>query len=412
MNKQDNRISIKLSPKLAKLLRNIAFEKNKIYGGQGSITGLLRSVALKELLFSPSTADAKLPESSGIFFCFSEQGEILYIGKSDNLRHRWQNQNQELKRLLEAGALGIVWLEIAADTDEITETLVNVLHPMLNNWQGNAQSILKIPQAIKGNLANLASQHHKTDIANLLEAIANEQLMLFTPFTSGEQQALIRGISALIEKSDYADANLLLGGIMQFFDEQAPINEEIARLNELKLPWVQEVTELIEKRQSFQLSTDKHTYHCRYAEFWTAPVAEQRTYLRCWVENIFNSDEPPQLKHNRIFRLDKKTVIQTLPNTPWNHQGLDTIEVTLYLTSSFKYTPKAEDISCKIIRYQNNQYLEVIKKVNSVFWLFQTIQRYGDRAIVVSPSYVRERFVEQLRNLTRLYENFSKNPPT
>ncbi|QLE46387.1 WYL domain-containing protein (plasmid) [Nostoc sp. C052] len=410
MIKPDRRISIKVPRTLEKTLRNVAFAKNKIYGGRGSITALLQSVASRELLFMPLTADANLPEVSGIFFCYDEEGQVLYIDKSENLKHRWQDSNLELADILNRGGVGVAWMEISPTSlTEISDILINLLHPQLNYANEDFSAILKIPETVKENLANLVNEQKKENIGDLLAAIATKKLMLFPTITEGQQKALVRGISSLVEKSNYEDANLLLLIAKQLFSENAPINAELARLSEMQLPWVLEVAGLIEKQQSFTLITDRHSYCCRYAEFWNAPVGEQRTYLRCWVENIFNSDEPAELKHNRIFRLDKTSRIQPLPNTAWNYQGLDEIEVKLYLSSSFRYTPKPEDVSIKTIEYQKSQYLEVIKRVNSVFWFFQTIQRYGDRVIVFSPTYVRQRFVDQLRNLTRLYEEFEKN---
>lgn len=409
--KPDKRISIKIPRSSEKSLRNIAFSKNKIYGGKGSITALLQSVASLELLFMPLATDANLPEVSGVFFCCNDQGEILYIDKSENLKHRWRDRESQLKDIFSGGGVGVVWIEIPLHLlNQISENLIDLLHPRLNYQSGEPHGVLKIPQSVQENLANLVKYQKKADIPDLLEAIASNKLRLFSAPTEGEQKAFIRAVSALVEKSSYEDANLLLPLAKQIFREETPINEELARLSEIQLPWVQEVAELIQKQQAFTLITDRHSYCCRYAEFWNAPVGEQRTYLRCWVENIFNSDEPTELKHNRIFRLDKKSRIQPLPSISWNYQGLDEINVTLYLMPNFKYTPKPEDISIKTVEYQKSQYLEVVKRVHSAFWLFQTIQRYGDRVIVVSPTYIRQRFVDQLHNLVHLYEDFDKKP--
>jgi predicted DNA-binding protein len=74
-----------------------------------------------------------LPEVSGIYFVINNQGVIQYIGKSINLKQRWQ-QHHRLSQLEELPDIKIAWLEVSDHSLllEIERALIHWFKPSLN----------------------------------------------------------------------------------------------------------------------------------------------------------------------------------------------------------------------------------------------------------------------------------------
>jgi excinuclease UvrABC nuclease subunit len=74
-----------------------------------------------------------LPEDPGIYFAIDSLGVIQYIGKSVNLRRRWEGHHR-LKQLKNVGDIKIAWLTVsdAHLLPAIEEALIDRFNPRLN----------------------------------------------------------------------------------------------------------------------------------------------------------------------------------------------------------------------------------------------------------------------------------------
>jgi predicted DNA-binding transcriptional regulator YafY len=116
------------------------------------------------------------------------------------------------------------------------------------------------------------------------------------------------------------------------------------------------------------------------------------------VEESADSDEPPALAHNRVFRLDRIGAVKPLKGE-WRFEGLATIAVRLELQDGFRYTPHPGD-EVEVV----DGTTQVVRPCWSVFWLLQDIARYGERVKVVAPDVVKQRVVDQLQRQLLLYQ--------
>jgi len=87
----------------------------------------------------------------------------------------------------------------------------------------------------------------------------------------------------------------------------------------------------------------------------------------------------------------------------WRFQGLDFIAVKLMLMGTLArgYTVKAEDESVG----SEDGCLIVTKRVTSLFWLFQEIQKYGRNCKIIAPNVLKDKFVEELKAAISLYDS-------
>lgn len=78
------------------------------------------------------TQKEKLPACPAVYFVLSNQKEILYIGRANNLRNRWQNHHRfaQVNRL----DTRIAWMEVADEGElpEIERNLISAFKPLLN----------------------------------------------------------------------------------------------------------------------------------------------------------------------------------------------------------------------------------------------------------------------------------------
>jgi len=78
------------------------------------------------------TKKVNLPSCPAVYFVLSQQKEILYIGRADNLRNRWQNHHRFAQ--VNRSGTQIVWMEVAdkSELPEIERNLISVFKPLLN----------------------------------------------------------------------------------------------------------------------------------------------------------------------------------------------------------------------------------------------------------------------------------------
>lgn len=235
-------------------------------------------------------------------------------------------------------------------------------------------------------------------VSGLLQAIANGHLCIDRPLSISLQQAIVKAIVLLQEQQATELAQLLATFVQTRPEVSEPIRAEVKRLMQEQSRWMKQAKSLIAKSQPFQLHYHDHTYTVLYAEFFTG---DKRTYLHGWCQEANDAPDHPDLAHNRFFRLDQ-TAQATPIDAAWRWQGLDTLEVKLAMR--FRYAPKPEDVAVEQILVGGEARTQVTKRVSSLFWLMQDIQRYGDRAIVLAPDLVRQKVVEGLRSQLSLYD--------
>ncbi|MEG4327907.1 GIY-YIG nuclease family protein [Microcoleus sp. herbarium5] len=79
------------------------------------------------------TQKEKLPTCPAVYFVFSSKKELLYIGRANNLRNRWQNHHR-FNQINHLGAR-IAWMEVRSESElvEIERNLIYAFKPLLNN---------------------------------------------------------------------------------------------------------------------------------------------------------------------------------------------------------------------------------------------------------------------------------------
>lgn len=90
------------------------------------------TINISDLPSLPLEQKKSLPKYGGIYFVINSDDEILYIGRSSNLRSRWQNHHRHHQ--FEKNTSRIAWLEVS-DTSllaDIESALISWFHPQLN----------------------------------------------------------------------------------------------------------------------------------------------------------------------------------------------------------------------------------------------------------------------------------------
>ncbi len=77
------------------------------------------------------------PQIASIYFAVSQNNEILYIGRSLNLRSRWSDHHKQAK-LESIGDVRIAWMEVSDSSllPEIEYSLIKYFQPPLNYQSG------------------------------------------------------------------------------------------------------------------------------------------------------------------------------------------------------------------------------------------------------------------------------------
>jgi len=235
--------------------------------------------------------------------------------------------------------------------------------------------------------------------SDLFRAIANEE---FLPKVCPAPQGnlLIAMANALLEKGDRESLVALAQWARDFPGLPPAVVEELERLTGIQNEWVRQVEALIKKCQPFTISTPRNIYHCRYADFWTAKEGMQRQQLRVWCD-VPSDGELVQLSLNRSFKLTRADVEVSPLNEAWRYQGLDTIEVMLRLSGGLakNYQPREDDLELSV----DGVSLLVKKQVWSSWWLLETVRRYGESCVVVSPHVLREKVRESALRVSQLH---------
>ena len=129
---------------------------------------------------------SELPKISWIYFVLSKNGKVNYIGRTNNLKKRWQVHHilDQFKEDVEAK---IAWLEVSDRSllPEIEKALIKWFKPSLNrrSKQRKISSHFRIKRTTAVELSHIAANlgyiyGHGGAVGEMLDAIAKGDLLL------------------------------------------------------------------------------------------------------------------------------------------------------------------------------------------------------------------------------------------
>jgi hypothetical protein len=266
------------------------------------------------------------------------------------------------------------------------------------------QSItLSISDRDKAQLESLALEFGMTwgdraNISKLVEAIARRQ-MLIAPNHDWKIErinALNQAHSALIDAGKIEAALAIAQLLLERSELTISLRNELEQfVAQPAQPWRLQVERYIRRQQPFQLSYQDTAervwqFTIRYAAI--APH-EDRQYLDCWCEETEESQELPELQHNRSLRLDGITDAAIHPVArQWRSAGLATLPVEFHLFRNLAFAYRSKTAIDEINQWHETlpQVRRVVRQVSSTFWLIRELLRYGQDCEVISPEHVRE----------------------
>ncbi len=271
---------------------------------------------------------------------------------------------------------------------------------------------LSIPPGAKENLEKLAGQHDifwgKTPSpSGLIAAIASGELEVGKPFTLNEIRvsALRQAIKDLIDTGHIEAAQIVMSLLLERGNLETPLRQDLLKqIDQPMEAWRIRLNQLIQNKQPFHLSycNSQGTYLEYTVQFAKVLPYEKRMYLQIWCEETEDSNDIPELKHNRCFRLDHR-IQSILPISGEWRNDLDYVKVQLHFQGGLvkAYESKDEDLSNEII----GDVRQVIRKISNPFWLFREVAKYLNDCEIIAPENLRNQFKEKLRSLFQLYED-------
>ena len=241
--------------------------------------------------------------------------------------------------------------------------------------------------------------------SGLVGAIALGELEVAQPFalSSSQMKVLRQAIRDLVDADHLEEAKSVITLLIEKGNLEAPMRQDLMQqVSQPMKGWRIQVDQLIEQQQPFHLLYQNSQgqvleYTVRYAEVM---FYEKRYYLQIWCDETEDSQDLPELQHNRCFRLDR---IQSIFPISGEWRGrFDTIDVQLNLSGWLvrAYEPKLDDISNEL----SGDVRQLTRRVVNPFWLMREVFRYGEDCVIVSPESVRDRFKQKLRSLCEYYE--------
>jgi predicted DNA-binding transcriptional regulator YafY len=268
---------------------------------------------------------------------------------------------------------------------------------------------LSVPPGTKAALEAIARRFNilwgsNPSPSGLVGAIAQGKLEVGQPFALSPTQvlALRQAIRALVDAGHLEEAKSVITLLLEKGNLESPMRQDL--MQQVSQPmegWRIQVDRLIDQHQPFHLlyrnsQEQVLEYTVRYAKVL---FYEKRHYLQIWCDETEDSQDLPELQHNRCFRLDR---IQSIFPISGEWRGkFDTIEVQLHFTGWLvrAYESKSEDITNELI----GEVRQVTRRVVNPFWLIREVFRYGEDCVIVSPVGVRDRFRQKVQALAQLY---------
>lgn len=270
---------------------------------------------------------------------------------------------------------------------------------------------LSVPPGTKEKLEEIALRLNikwgdNPSASGLIGAIALSQLEVGQPFTLDTNQvtALQKATEVLVDSGSVEEAQILLSLLVKRGNLQAPLRQSLLqKVSQPTQAWRILVDQQIARKQPFHVvytnaQKQQLEYTARYAEIY---FYEKRYYLQIWCDETEDSDDVPELRHNRCLRLDRINGI--LPIEGEWRGSLDSVEVYLHFQGGLvkAYERKQEDLKDDPL----GEVRQVVRRVVNPFWLIREVFRYGKDCEIVAPDAVRQRFKQELTKLYQLYQD-------
>jgi len=270
---------------------------------------------------------------------------------------------------------------------------------------------LSVPPGTKEKLEDIAQRLEikwgdNPSASGLVAAIALSQLEVGQPFSldASQVKALQKATEVLVDSGSVEEAQILLSLLVNRGNLQAPLRQSLLqKVSQPTQAWRILVDQQIARKQPFHVvytnsQKQQMEYTARYAEIC---FYEKRFYLQIWCDQTEDSQDVPELRHNRCLRLDRINGI--LPIEGEWRGSLDFIEVYLHFKGwlANAYEDKLDDLDWKVV----DGVKQVVRRVVNSFWLIREVFRYGQDCEIVAPDSVRERFKQEVTKLYQLYQD-------
>ncbi|HAO11756.1 MAG TPA: transcriptional regulator [Planktothrix sp. UBA8407] len=270
---------------------------------------------------------------------------------------------------------------------------------------------LSVPPGTKEKLEDIAQRldikwGNNPSASGLVAAIALSQLEVGQPFSldASQVKALQKATEVLVDSGSVEEAQILLSLLVNRGNLQAPLRQSLLqKVSQPTQAWRILVDQQIARKQPFHVvytnsQKQQMEYTARYAEIC---FYEKRFYLQIWCDQTEDSQDVPELRHNRCLRLDRINGI--LPIEGEWRGSLDFIEVYLHFKGwlANAYEDKLDDLDWKVV----DGVKQVVRRVVNSFWLIREVFRYGQDCEIVAPDSVRERFKQEVTKLYQLYQD-------
>lgn len=88
-------------------------------------------IDLASLPSLPLTDVALLPDSPGVYFAISKEGEVLYVGRADSLLNRWRGHERK-SQLMAIEGIRLAWLHSTEELVALEREHIEAFNPPLN----------------------------------------------------------------------------------------------------------------------------------------------------------------------------------------------------------------------------------------------------------------------------------------
>jgi len=253
----------------------------------------------------------------------------------------------------------------------------------------------------------------RPNISRLLSAIAQNQLQVLsnTDWSQDRIKALEAARKALIDQGEIAKAQEIARILVSRSELSQPIRAEIEQFLARPQPtWRNKIEQLISQQQPFRLTYQDPrerllTFHILHGQ---VRHIEKRDYLVGYCLESEHNDDIEPLRHNftlRFDRVDEAAVTEI--NQSWMND-LERVSVTFHLYGrlALRYEAKEEDVFVGELEGESRR---VVRKIFSTFWFFREVAQYWDQCEIIEPQSVRDRTLDQIRNLAQRYRMETTN---
>jgi predicted DNA-binding transcriptional regulator YafY len=270
---------------------------------------------------------------------------------------------------------------------------------------------LSIPPGTKEQLEAIARNLQilwgkEPSISGLIVAIAQQEIAIGQQFTFNKLhvQSLEKAIKLLVDTGFLSDAQILVELLLAKATLTAEHRQTLFQhVSQPEGGWRMEIDRYCEQKQPFRLlyqdaQGEKLEYTVRYAE---TGFHDKRFYVDAWCEEVADTPDYPELRHNRCFRFDRIQAILPISGE-WRDLGLDSLLVQLHfyrgLIKAYEFRQgidEREEIGDGVRR--------VWRRTSNPFWLLRDIRGYGKDCEIIAPESVRQQAREDARSILDNY---------